>query len=635
MDFFFDCPSCKGSLVADDTCVGESTACPHCSKWIQVPPPGNLAHAVTAESHAEGIPSRMVIDSILVRELEDARQKFRKLKAEYTELEMQARKGGEGGVEVADLEKQIAGGQAQLEQIRQQLEGVVKERDLLAAEVAAAKAALTLSLTESEKTNTGKESALENANRELVEIRTQLGALGLERGQIASELEHAKKAAKTERDDFHKEKKKLETQFEAAHRELAALREKLGVAESEKKQAASELADTRRALDASRDTLNSGQKTYAEELDRANKELVALRARLGEKEADRDHIAAELADLKTALAASRQENIVARAEGEKALGELKSALETAGKKTEKFESECKTLHANIESGSTKLAELKSALAAGRQEIETIRSESGKAAAELKTSLEASQKKNVKLEEECKALHTNIAAGSAELSAKREQLHKIRNEQQVTIDANERMQRELKEANARLLEIQNERDHYANDLLHLRTQLDESKRQVETGTVAQAKLVEELKGAKAEISAAQRQVKELQEEQKKLAVKSEETQKQLDASGRESVELRQALEQIKKEREQQGKELSHVNTVLARVQGQMDALKLNNNEMRQANEQVKKELAQARQHLSSWQGESDALEATLSNLETQLTHALKQLNQQRGKSLAAA
>ncbi|MEI8341144.1 MAG: hypothetical protein WCH43_06360 [Verrucomicrobiota bacterium] len=581
MDFFFDCPSCKGSLVADDTCVGESTACPHCSKWIQVPPPGNIDLA-NIEPQQEGVPSRMVIDSILVRELEDARGKFRKLKAEYTELEIQARKGGESGVKEIELEKQIAGNQAQLEQFRQQLEGVLKERDLLATEVAEAQAALKNSHAESEKTRNGKDSALENANRELVEIHTQLGALGLERGQIASELEQAKKAAKAERDEFHKEKKKLDALMEGSHRELTASREKLGVAESERKQIASELADTRRALDASRDTLNSGQKTYAEALDKANKELVSIRARLGETEAARDHLTAELADLKTALAASRQVNDSVRGEGEKVAAELKSLLEAAEKKSAKFEADCKTLHVNIETG------------------------------------------------------------SSELAAKREQLHKIRNEQQVTIDANERMKRELKEVRTQLSGMQNERDNYASDLLQLRTQLEESTRQAQTGTAAQGKLQEELKSALGEITVAHQKVKDLQLEHQKMQAKSDETgkalsetQKLLEASGRESSELKQALEQTRKERDQQVKELSHVNTVLARVQGQMDALKLNNNELRLANEQVKKELAQARQHLSAWQGENDTLEATLSNLETQLTNVLKQLNLQRGKSLAAA
>jgi chromosome segregation ATPase len=524
----------------------------------------------------------MVIDSILVRELEDARGKFRKLKAEFTELETQAGKGGKTGSGTGDLEKQLAGSQAQLEQVRQQLETVLKERELLAREVSEAKTALQTSHKESEKTKSGKESALENANRELVEIRTQLGALGLERGQVASELEQAKKAAKSERDEFLKEKKKLDAVAETAHRELAALREKTGIAESERKQIASELEDTRRALDASRDTFDNGRKTYAEALDKANKELTALRAQMGDTEASRDRLAAELSDLKKALAASRQLCDALRGEGEKAVAESKSLLESAEKKALKFEAECKTLHVNIEKG------------------------------------------------------------SAELHAKREQLHKTRNEQQVTLDANERMKRELKELREQLSGAQGERESRTGELVQLRTQLQEARRQSEIAAASQGRLQDELKAAHAGTSAIQEKLKELTGEQQKLSAKLEEHSKarleiqtQLDASGRECAEIKLAAEQIRKERDHNSKELSHANASLARVQGQLDALKLNNNELKQAHEQVKKELMQARQHLSSWQGENDALAATLSNLETQLTSALKQIHLQRGKPLAAA
>ena len=527
----------------------------------------------------------MIIDSILVKELEEARGQFRKLKAEYTELELKLAGGAPPSAASgrdAELEKKLTEQQAAIEQGRRQLEAVLKERDLLAEKVAGAESALQASRKECDTQKDDKESALGNANRELVEIRTQLGALGMERGQIAAELDQAKKAASAERDEFQKDRKKLETQAGQLQRDLAAAREKLGAAESERKQAASELADMRRALEASRDTLNSGQKTYAEALDKANKELVSIRARMGETEAAGNRAAAEAGELR------------------KALGD------------------------------------------GRREIETLRAENTKAATDFKTKIEAAEKKTAKLEADAKMLHANIERGSAELAAKREQLHKTRNEQQVTIDANERMTRELKEVRMQLSALQNERDNYAGEVLQLRAQIQEATVRSESGSVAQNRLREEMKSVQNELVSTRNRLKEVIEEHQKLAARSIEadknlleSKKQIEFSLKECVALRQAAEQLAKDREHQARELGHVNAQFARVQGQMDALKLSNNELRQAHEQVKKELMQARQHLAAWQTENDTLEATLTSLESQLSSALKQITQQRGKSLAAA
>lgn len=583
MDFFFDCPSCKGSLVADENCIGESTACPHCSKWIQVPISESISRPIQS-SQNEGVPARMVIDSILVRELEDARTQYRKLKAEYSELEVKIAKTGgtTSAPQTAETEKQLAEGPGRLEQLSQQLEAVLKERDILAKEVAEMKTALQKAHKESEKEKIKNESALENANRELVEIRTQLGATGSERGLIASELERAKKAAKTEHDEFLKEKKKLSAQAESTQRELTAMREKLAQTESLHKQVANELADTKRALDASRDTLNSGQKAYAEALDKANKELVTLRAKSGETDSSRARLESELAQFKTATEAGRREN------------------------------------------------------------EALRNESGKAVQELKSLLEASEKKSAKLDAECKTLHFNIEKGSSELAAKREQLHKIRNEQQVTVDAGERMKRELNEVRTQLSSLQNERDNYAGEVLQLRAKIQESTLLMEKSAANQVRLQEELKTARTEVSSIQSKMKEMVQENQNLSAKSGETgkllidtQKQLEATAKECVALKTALEQVTKERDQHGRDLNQLNAMVARLQGQMDASKLNNNELRQANEQVKKELMQARQHLASWQKENDSLEAILTSLENQLTGALKQINEQRSKPLEAA
>ena len=124
MDFFFDCPSCNGSLVVDDSCRGQSTACPHCLKWIPILPPGKSSDAPL--SRDEGAPVRTVIDAIMVRELEELHASHRKLQAEYDELELQAQKGRL--VQSAALEKQ--------------LKSLLQERDELAAEVGKVEEAL-------------------------------------------------------------------------------------------------------------------------------------------------------------------------------------------------------------------------------------------------------------------------------------------------------------------------------------------------------------------------------------------------------------------------------------------------------------------------------------------------------------
>ena len=639
MDFFFDCPSCNGSLVADDTCIGESTTCPHCSKWIQVPAPAN----VPAGQHPlppEGIPSRMVIDSILVRELEDSRAKFRKLKLEIDEIKSTtAGINGSGEAKTVELEKQLAENAAVLVQIREQLATVTRERDELIAETSKVRMTVEANRDHLEKTKNSQDAALEKANRELVEIRTQLASLGMERGQIAAqleqatktfkteseellgerdriatelerlnkalqtergefnkersrlteEIEHVKKALKSEREDSQKEKKKSEAMAGDAHRELDAFRKKIGLLESERSQWAGELADAKNALAASRDTLNNGQKTYAEALDKANKELVAFRAKIGEIETLRDCQAAELTEARRELSVRKKEN------------------------------------------------------------EAAQKVSGATVDELKKRAEAAEKLAAKMQEECKILHSNIENGSNELSAKRLQLHKLRNEHQVILDTCERMKRELdavRELPAQLSASRKERDSLAGELQRIKGQFeelgrrhDEFRKQSAEGQTANTKLQTDLKEAQAGLSLLQNKLKEMQEEQTKLTARALDSEKALQAAqtalsaaGKDQAETRQALEQVKKERENSARELSQANTVLARVQGQLDALKLNNSELRQANESAKAELLQNREIIAGWQGENDALEATLSNLESQLSIALKQIASQRVSTL---
>jgi len=595
----------------------------------------------------------MVIDSILVKELEDARARFRQLKSEVAELESKGGKNGSVDEKAVVMERQLAEAAASLSKTQEQLAAAVRERDALIAQNTEARSAMEANRSEIAKAKTNQDASLEEANRELVGIRTQLASLGMERnqltaeldqarnalktereefhkergqlaselekiqnalkteregvqkerGQLASALDHAKKALKTEHDEFHKEKKKIESSAEGIHKELEAARKKLGTLESERNQLAGELADTKSALNASRDTLNNGQKTYAEALDKANIELAAIRAKCGELENLSDSQAVELTGARKTLTALKQEFDAAQKETFAAMNELRAKAEAAGKLAGKFEEQCKTLHANIE------------------------------------------------------------IGSGELAAKRSQLHKLRNEHQVLLDSNERMQREmaaLKNLGTQLSAMQQERDSYAGDLKQIQAQLNESRKQAEDGQAAHAKLQEEFKAAQEGLFSLQNSIKELQSghenrikelqgehenrvkelqgEHEKLAGRSVDAEKallavqnQLAAAGKEQAETRQALEQFKKERENSAKELSQANTMLARVQGQLDAMKLNNNELRQANESVKNELAQTREKLAAWQGDSDALEATLSNLETQLSQALKQINLNRGKS----
>jgi len=166
MDFFFDCPSCNGSLVVDDACGGQSTACPHCLKWILIP--ASTRPVVAIPKKEEGAPSRMVIDALMVRELEELHANHRKLQAEYDDLELQVQKGRL--LQSAALEKQ--------------LKSLLSERDALAGDLAKVEEALATRQSELEACRTklhksrNEQQVLIAANdrleRELREIQDQL-----------------------------------------------------------------------------------------------------------------------------------------------------------------------------------------------------------------------------------------------------------------------------------------------------------------------------------------------------------------------------------------------------------------------------------------------------------------------------
>ena len=170
MDFFFDCPSCNGSLVADDTCVGESTACPHCAKWILIPPcdsplhdpphrEGAGVHSIDETvdpslARQDGVPARSLIDPILVRELEEVRGKYRKLKEDYDDLELKMKWAG-------------------AEVLKKQITSLTSERDVLGAELVKIKEKLETVQIEFEQEKQNQISELEKVKQQWVETRSQ------------------------------------------------------------------------------------------------------------------------------------------------------------------------------------------------------------------------------------------------------------------------------------------------------------------------------------------------------------------------------------------------------------------------------------------------------------------------------
>ncbi|MGC3989518.1 MAG: hypothetical protein QM796_07540 [Chthoniobacteraceae bacterium] len=99
-DIHFDCPSCHGSLVADGNCAGISLSCPHCQKWIQVPYP----HGADEDHAPQSETLRHAVHGVLEGELEAARTKLRKAKADVTSLEAKVKASEE---ETANLRERL------------------------------------------------------------------------------------------------------------------------------------------------------------------------------------------------------------------------------------------------------------------------------------------------------------------------------------------------------------------------------------------------------------------------------------------------------------------------------------------------------------------------------------------------
>src|SRR5579862_1793170 len=128
----FDCPSCEGSLMADDYLFGESVACPHCGKWIQIPFPGG-SPSVEVPPPAPQDQGRKVMDDILKRQLEETREKLQKVKGE-----------------AAKLESSVFRLDGELSEKTERLKAAEAARESIAAELASTKAALEASRNETE-----------------------------------------------------------------------------------------------------------------------------------------------------------------------------------------------------------------------------------------------------------------------------------------------------------------------------------------------------------------------------------------------------------------------------------------------------------------------------------------------------
>lgn len=338
-DIHFDCPACHGSLVADGNCAGISLSCPHCQKWIQVPYPHGAA-----EDHAPHNESlRHAVHGVLESELEAARTKLRKAKADLTSLEAKVKaseeeaaglrerleKAGSGlreqhlamEAELISLRAQV-GRQAddtnRVKELEEQLEAEKKARN--EAEVAARAGQMRLEdystikseLAAAQKEIKQFESKLQNAAHAQEKLKTELAQAHEETIRLQQEGEEQQKRYKTVLSTAHEEKETLEKKVAALEQEHAG-----------REREVSSLVETARNESAARiQALEAGYQSFAAErlaLEQAHSEtqgqLQSVTAEHGLLQEEKSTLEQKLAALEQKL--SRQQN------------ELPQLLETA------------------------------------------------------------------------------------------------------------------------------------------------------------------------------------------------------------------------------------------------------------------------------------------------------------------
>ena len=359
MDFFFDCPSCNGSLVADDTCVGESTACPHCSKWILIPS-AEISHhdsihrdeAPIPPQHAreEGIPVHRLIDPILVRELEEVRARYRKLKEDYELIESKVKEAKNSNAEA--LKKQVA--------------ALTQERDALAVDLSMTKTTFETYQFEAEKENQSRILELENSKRQLVEMRTQrLDAM------------QALEFSKVRTIELETECKKLQTSVTSGRSDLEGCRVKLHKSRNEQQVLMDASERKERELKAANEALKLElaqaleiEKQRALELEGEYKTLQSSMAN--------GHSELEECRLKLHKARNEQQGLKdawerkereLKAANESLKLELAQALEIEKQRALELEGECKTLQSSMASVHSELEECRLKLHKSRNELQ--------------------------------------------------------------------------------------------------------------------------------------------------------------------------------------------------------------------------------------------------------------------------
>jgi chromosome segregation ATPase len=232
MDIIFDCPSCKGSLVADATCAGISLSCPHCSKWIQVPyPDGRIPdeHAASAGRLTKAL------DGVLEKELNDTRMKLRKAKSDAAELEGKLRIA-ENALKARgeDIANRLAESSSLLDGMKNEFNAITEERDRLKKE----KADTDAQIADANKALEAARRDLETARRELEAARNEsgesqkkyknvIGALEQEKGRLDQE----QKAVAAECEKLRGELTQRQAEVEQHARTIAGLNQEKASAE--------------------------------------------------------------------------------------------------------------------------------------------------------------------------------------------------------------------------------------------------------------------------------------------------------------------------------------------------------------------------------------------------------------------
>ncbi len=312
VDIRFDCPACGQPMVADESGSGESIACPHCSRSVQIP--------------LRGIP--VVESPELISEIVSLRNQREKLTSglQYarTQLEHVTAKTMQACGKFNGWEKQrdslsaaLAHAKQELDKAQTQIEALRAERKHLSASVAVVaelnkeKAKLQdaqVQLDAAKKRSEKLSNDLRQAQTELGESREKLAKSQGNGEKLADELAETKMAleqSQVQADVSRTAHDKLQSEFDRIRTESAETRNRLEEAEAERAKSSGELCQTRNSLDETQklvQSLQSERDKLVEELKETRSELADCGENLRAVQKEREKAAGELAQANARIA---------------------------------------------------------------------------------------------------------------------------------------------------------------------------------------------------------------------------------------------------------------------------------------------------------------------------------------------